>query len=272
MFVVLHSLIDNEISELELEILILAHSLWMGMILAYWPLAKEAAILHLPLTIGVFLVGWNYVPIWSLVLDFAIMVYGRVKFWTDIYPNIIVDAEYERDMARFRDFIVPGNADGADGEIEPARILIYVVNVEVYAAGFATSAAVLVVSVGAAAVGVVGVRTRNEPKVARFGYLHAFACLNALLILLWTAALGETAANLVRNRGPAPELFSSTYHDLVFDATFLFGHAVVARATAQLLAAIRDLNALDGPDGQGYHLQGDADAYQHDDGETLTHL
>ena len=123
MFVVLHSLIDNEISELELEILILAHSLWMGMILAYWPLATEAAILHLPLTIGVFLVGWNYVPIWSLVLDFAIMVYGRVKFWTDIYPNIIVDAEYERDMARFRDFIVPGNADGADGEIEPARIL-----------------------------------------------------------------------------------------------------------------------------------------------------
>merc|ERR1711903_436597 len=65
----------------------------MGMILAYWPLAKEAAILHLPLTIGVFFVGWNYVPIWSLVLDFAIMVYGRVKFWTDIYPNIIVDAE-----------------------------------------------------------------------------------------------------------------------------------------------------------------------------------
>ena len=46
MFVVLHSLIDNEISELELEILILAHSLWMGMILAYWPLAKEAAILQ----------------------------------------------------------------------------------------------------------------------------------------------------------------------------------------------------------------------------------
>ena len=151
-------------------------------------------------------------------------------------------------------------------------LLFYLVNVQVYAAGFATSAAVLVVSVGAAAVGVVGVRTRNEPKVARFGYLHAFACLNALLILLWTAALGETAANLVKNRGPAPELFSSTYHDLVFDATFLFGHAVVARATAQLLAAIRDLNALDGPDGQGYHLQGDADAYQHDDGETLTHL
>ena len=123
MFVVLHSLIDNEISEIELEILILAHSLWMGMILAYWPLAKEAAILHLPLTIGVFFVGWNYVPIWSLVLDFAIMVYGRVKFWTDIYPNIIVDAEYERDMARFRDFIVPGNTDGGDDQIEPARIL-----------------------------------------------------------------------------------------------------------------------------------------------------
>ena len=147
MFVVLHALIDNEISTIELEILMLAHSLWMGMILAYWPLAKEAAILHLPLTIGAFFVGWNYVPIWSLCLDFAIMVYGRVKFWTDIYPNIIVDAErvgrartrrrapararpasrdrrYERDMARFRDFIVPGShPDGGDDGLEPARIL-----------------------------------------------------------------------------------------------------------------------------------------------------
>lgn len=149
MFVVLHALVDNEISTIELEILMLAHSLWMGMILAYWPLAKEAAILHLPLTVGVFFVGWNYVPIWSLCLDFSVMVYGRVKFWTDIYPNIIVDVErvaprprrsreaawrrlislrrrYERDMARFRDFIVPGSqpeGGGGDDGLEPARIL-----------------------------------------------------------------------------------------------------------------------------------------------------
>ena len=92
------------------------------MILAYWPLAKEAAILHLPLTIGVYVVAWSYVPLWSLILDIGVMVYGRVKFWTDIYPNIIVDAEYERDMARFRDFIVPGPGEGSD-EPEPARIL-----------------------------------------------------------------------------------------------------------------------------------------------------
>jgi len=73
------------------------------------------------LTVGIFFVGWDYVPSWSLGLDFAVMVYGRVKFWTDIYPNIIVDAEYERDMARFREFIVPG--DETEAQPDPARIL-----------------------------------------------------------------------------------------------------------------------------------------------------
>jgi len=122
MFIVLQALIRNEISTVEIEILILAHSLWMGMIFAYWPLAKEAAILHLPLTVGIFIVAWSYVPVWSLCLDVAIMIYGRVKFWTDIYPNILVDAEYERDMARFRDFIVPGGG-GEEEQQAPARIL-----------------------------------------------------------------------------------------------------------------------------------------------------
>ena len=51
------------------------------------------------------------------------MIYGRVKFWTDIYPNILMDAEYERDMARFRDFIVPGGADDEEAQqTQPARI------------------------------------------------------------------------------------------------------------------------------------------------------
>ena len=51
----------------------------------------------------------------------------------------------------------------------------------------------------------------------------------------------------------------------------LWGHGR-GQATAQLLAAIRDLKALDGPDGQGYHLQGDAGYQAEDDDETLTHL
>lgn len=124
MFVVIRALIENEISTVELEILTLAHSLWLGMILAYWPLAKEAAILHLPLTIGVFFVSWSYIPIWHICICAVMILYGRVKYWTDIYPNIVVDAEYERDMARFRDFIVPGSTDGTDGtaDEETARI------------------------------------------------------------------------------------------------------------------------------------------------------
>ena len=38
-----------------------------------------------------------------------------MKYWTDIYPNIVVDPEYERDMDRFRDFILPPK-DGGGGE------------------------------------------------------------------------------------------------------------------------------------------------------------
>ncbi|KAJ1446157.1 hypothetical protein M885DRAFT_625501 [Pelagophyceae sp. CCMP2097] len=122
MFLVLHALVDNAISTIDLEVLVLAHSLWMGMILAYWPLAKEAAILHLPLTAGIFVVSWSYVPIWSQCLGVAVMIYGRIKFWTDIQPNILADAEYERDMARFRDFIAPGDDCDDEDEGPAARL------------------------------------------------------------------------------------------------------------------------------------------------------
>ena len=49
LFVVLNALIINEVSTIELEIILLAHSLWLSTIIAFWPLAKDAAILHIPL-------------------------------------------------------------------------------------------------------------------------------------------------------------------------------------------------------------------------------
>ena len=52
LFVVLNALIINEVSTIELEIVLLAHSLWLGTIIAFWPLAKDAAILHIPLWCG----------------------------------------------------------------------------------------------------------------------------------------------------------------------------------------------------------------------------
>ena len=52
LFVVLNALIINEVSTIELEIILLAHSLWLGTIIAFWPLAKDAAILHIPLWCG----------------------------------------------------------------------------------------------------------------------------------------------------------------------------------------------------------------------------
>ena len=81
MFVVLDALVKNEVSTLALEVVMLAHSLWMGMIFAYWPLAKEAALLHLPLTAGIFAVSWSFVPTWSILLDVAVMLYApRAEF------------------------------------------------------------------------------------------------------------------------------------------------------------------------------------------------
>ena len=52
LFVVLNALIINEVSTIELEIILLAHSLWLSTIIAFWPLAKDAAILHIPLWCG----------------------------------------------------------------------------------------------------------------------------------------------------------------------------------------------------------------------------
>ena len=52
LFVVLNALIINEVSTIELEIILLAHSLWLDTIIAFWPLAKDAAVLHIPLWCG----------------------------------------------------------------------------------------------------------------------------------------------------------------------------------------------------------------------------
>jgi hypothetical protein len=52
LFVVLNALITNAVSTVELEIILLAHSLWLGTIIAFWPLAKDAAVLHIPLWCG----------------------------------------------------------------------------------------------------------------------------------------------------------------------------------------------------------------------------
>ena len=52
LFVVLNALIINEVSTIELEIILLAHSLWLSTIIAFWPLAKDAAVLHIPLWCG----------------------------------------------------------------------------------------------------------------------------------------------------------------------------------------------------------------------------
>ena len=104
LFVVLNALIVNEVSTIELEIILLAHSLWLGTIIAFWPLAKDAAILHIPLWCGAVAVCFSYVESWSLILDALVMLYGRVKYWSDVYPNIISGGAYTEDMARFREF------------------------------------------------------------------------------------------------------------------------------------------------------------------------
>ena len=104
LFVVLNALIINEVSTIELEIILLAHSLWLGTIIAFWPLAKDAAVLHIPLWCGAVAVCFSYVESWSLVLDAFVIIYGRIKYKSDVYPNIISGGDYAADMARFREF------------------------------------------------------------------------------------------------------------------------------------------------------------------------
>ena len=37
-------------------------------------------------------------------MDALVILYGRVKYWSDVYPNIISGGAYTEDMARFREF------------------------------------------------------------------------------------------------------------------------------------------------------------------------
>ena len=39
-----------------------------------------------------------------MVLDAFVIIYGRVKYRSDVYPNIVSDSNYASDMARFREF------------------------------------------------------------------------------------------------------------------------------------------------------------------------
>ena len=104
LFVVLNALIINAVSTVELEIILLAHSLWLSTIIAFWPLAKDAAILHIPLWCGAVAVCFSYVESWSLILDAFVIIYGRIKYKSDVYPNIVSDSNYASDMDRFREF------------------------------------------------------------------------------------------------------------------------------------------------------------------------
>lgn len=88
-FIVAQALVHDSVTVLELELVLLAHALWCATVLAFWPLIKEAALLHLPLLGAAIYVTWNIVPWPFLGLVLACLVYGELKFYYDVRPNIM---------------------------------------------------------------------------------------------------------------------------------------------------------------------------------------
>lgn len=100
-FIAIFALAHDAMRREQLLILVLAHSLWVGTVAAYWPLSKEAGVLHIPLFLGALALSAIYLPPWLLGVAISVVLIGRLKFHIDVQPNIM-DGDYEKDMAAFR--------------------------------------------------------------------------------------------------------------------------------------------------------------------------